>query len=38
MDLPNGEFNLNHAIEFSKLAVGFAVELGGWAPQVDPVN
>ena len=25
------EFSFSHMLEFSKLAVGFAVELGGWA-------
>ncbi|KII92043.1 hypothetical protein PLICRDRAFT_103137 [Plicaturopsis crispa FD-325 SS-3] len=31
IDLPNGEFSFEHALEFAKVAVGFAVELGGWA-------
>ncbi|KZT21999.1 peptidase [Neolentinus lepideus HHB14362 ss-1] len=31
MYLPNGEFSFEHALEFSKVAVAFAVELGGWA-------
>jgi len=31
MYLPNGEFSFDHALEFSKVAVAFAVELGGWA-------
>ncbi|KZT28595.1 Zn-dependent exopeptidase [Neolentinus lepideus HHB14362 ss-1] len=30
MYLPNGEFSFDHALEFSKVAVAFAVELGGW--------
>ncbi|EPQ58473.1 Zn-dependent exopeptidase [Gloeophyllum trabeum ATCC 11539] len=30
MHLPNGEFSFEHALEFSKVAVAFAVELGGW--------
>lgn len=30
MDLPDGEFSFEHALEFAKLAVGFAVELGEW--------
>ncbi|CED82412.1 Transferrin receptor and related proteins containing the protease-associated (PA) domain [Phaffia rhodozyma] len=30
IDLPNKEFSFEHAVEFSKLAIGFAVELGGW--------
>lgn len=25
------EFSFEHMLEFSKLAVGFAIELGGWA-------
>lgn len=25
------EFSFSHMLEFSKLAVAFAVELGGWA-------
>ena len=24
------EFSFEHMLEFSKLAVGFAIELGGW--------
>ncbi|TFK52279.1 Zn-dependent exopeptidase [Heliocybe sulcata] len=31
IDLPNGEFSVEHARDLSKLAVAFAVELGGWA-------
>ncbi|KII92045.1 hypothetical protein PLICRDRAFT_172199 [Plicaturopsis crispa FD-325 SS-3] len=31
IDLPNGEFSFEHALEFAKVAIGFAVELGGWA-------
>ncbi|KZT27406.1 Zn-dependent exopeptidase [Neolentinus lepideus HHB14362 ss-1] len=31
IDIPNGEFNIEHARDLSKLAVAFAVELGGWA-------
>ena len=30
MYLNDGEFSFEHALEFSKFAVGFAVELGGW--------
>ncbi|KAF8547264.1 Zn-dependent exopeptidase [Imleria badia] len=30
-DLKDGEFSFEHALEFAKVAVGFAVELGGWA-------
>ncbi|KAF8837815.1 Zn-dependent exopeptidase [Paxillus ammoniavirescens] len=30
MDLKDGEFSFEHALEFVKVAVGFAVELGGW--------
>ncbi|KAH7909279.1 Zn-dependent exopeptidase [Hygrophoropsis aurantiaca] len=30
MDLANGEFSFEHALEFAKVAVGFVVELGGW--------
>ncbi|KAH0835054.1 Zn-dependent exopeptidase [Lanmaoa asiatica] len=30
MDLKDGEFSFEHALEFAKVAVGFAVELGGW--------
>ncbi|KAH8923799.1 Zn-dependent exopeptidase [Atractiella rhizophila] len=32
MDLPGKVFSLDHALEFSKLAVAFAIELGGWTP------
>jgi len=30
IDLKDGEFSFEHAFEFVKVAVGFAVELGGW--------
>ncbi|KIJ63872.1 hypothetical protein HYDPIDRAFT_112847 [Hydnomerulius pinastri MD-312] len=30
MDLKDGEFSFEHALEFAKVAVGFAIELGGW--------
>ncbi|TFK47749.1 Zn-dependent exopeptidase [Heliocybe sulcata] len=30
MYLADGEFSFEHALEFSKVAVAFAVELGGW--------
>ncbi|KAG2339020.1 Zn-dependent exopeptidase [Suillus weaverae] len=30
MDLADGEFSFEHALEFAKVAVGFVVELGGW--------
>ncbi|KAI9461343.1 Zn-dependent exopeptidase [Boletus coccyginus] len=30
IDLKDGEFSFEHALEFAKVAVGFAVELGGW--------
>ncbi|KAG6379929.1 hypothetical protein JVT61DRAFT_10496 [Boletus reticuloceps] len=30
MDLADAEFSFQHALEFAKVAVGFAVELGGW--------
>ncbi|KAH7921874.1 Zn-dependent exopeptidase [Leucogyrophana mollusca] len=30
MDLKNGEFSFEHALEFAKVAVGFVIELGGW--------
>ncbi|KAH8923798.1 Zn-dependent exopeptidase [Atractiella rhizophila] len=32
MDLPGKVFSFDHALEFSKLAVAFAIELGGWTP------
>ncbi|KZT25493.1 hypothetical protein NEOLEDRAFT_1178286 [Neolentinus lepideus HHB14362 ss-1] len=31
IDLPNGEFGIEHTRDLSRLAVVFAVELGGWA-------
>ncbi|KAG2143527.1 Zn-dependent exopeptidase [Suillus bovinus] len=31
IDLADGEFSFEHALEFAKVAVGFVVELGGWA-------
>lgn len=30
IDLADGEFSFEHALEFAKVAVGFVVELGGW--------
>jgi len=30
LDLEDDAFSFEHALEFSKLAIGFAVELGGW--------
>ncbi|KAF9218846.1 Zn-dependent exopeptidase [Gyrodon lividus] len=30
IDLDDDEFSFEHALEFAKVAVGFAVELGGW--------
>ncbi|KAJ8595370.1 Zn-dependent exopeptidase [Rhizopogon salebrosus TDB-379] len=30
MDLANGEFSFEHALEFAKVTVGFVIELGGW--------
>ncbi|KAG9311505.1 Zn-dependent exopeptidase [Chiua virens] len=31
INLADGEFSFEHALEFAKVAVGFAIELGGWA-------
>ncbi|KAG2355229.1 Zn-dependent exopeptidase [Suillus spraguei] len=30
IDLADGEFSFEHALEFAKVAVGFVIELGGW--------
>ncbi|KAG2065997.1 Zn-dependent exopeptidase [Suillus decipiens] len=30
IDLANGEFSFEHALELAKVAVGFVIELGGW--------
>jgi len=30
IDLKDDEFSFEHALEFAKVAIGFAVELGGW--------
>ncbi|KZT28163.1 hypothetical protein NEOLEDRAFT_1059343 [Neolentinus lepideus HHB14362 ss-1] len=31
INLPNGEFSIEHVRDLSRLSVVFAVELGGWA-------